>query len=216
MLVYLQYLAGRPLFRLRPLGSPQYVYRLDCPIMRETRYVGFTNNPKRRLRDHLGDKGPTDIPVNPSVVNHAKRDWIAWLLEQGTRPDMIILEEVNPAEDAPVRELRWFLHYLQSGARLTNNEARGRFLTSVVHASSYDFLNEPVGSLAWDDLLWATSQDKLYLPWHGRNHTGVQNLPPIEYRDMSTARKKGRLSIEAWTPTPEKSQDLWFAYRCAS
>lgn len=43
----------------------------------------------------------------------------------------------------------------------------------------------------------------------------VPGLPPIEYRDMPTARKKGWLSIEAWTPTPEKRHDLWFAYQWA-
>ena len=75
--------------------------------------------------------------------------------------------------------------------------------------------NEPIGNLMWDDLLWATSQDDLYLPWHGRNLAREQSLPPIEYRDMLTARKKGRLSIEAWTPTTEKCHDLWFTYQQA-
>lgn len=63
-----------------------YIYGLKCPISGKVRYVGKTNNLKKRYYSHLNpDKGE---------VNMHKKRWIKKLLNQGEKPEIIILEKI--------------------------------------------------------------------------------------------------------------------------
>jgi len=215
MLQYLEHLVESDLeISLRPMAEPQYIYRLDCPVTGDTCYIGLTSNPKRRLKDHCKGLAPQSIPSDDSIVDSPKREWIAALRAQGLKPLMEILEEVNPPEQVVIRELRWFLHYLQAGAPLTNGEMMySRFLSCIAQSMTCDFLNEPVGSEVWSDLQWAMREDYLCIPWYYPIPYPPQCLLPIEYATTNEARKQGRFSIEAWAPIPETHEILWSKYR---
>ena len=60
-----------------------YIYGLRCPIENKIKYVGVTNNPKRRYSSHF---------TNP--VGQV-RNWVRDLREQNLRPTMEILKEGN-------------------------------------------------------------------------------------------------------------------------
>lgn len=90
-----------------------YIYGLRDPFTRQIRYVGKTNDLKKRFAQHLrGDKS-----------NHAKRKWIKQLLLEQGKPEIVILQETNESEweDAEKywisrgRELGWDLFNLTDG-----------------------------------------------------------------------------------------------------
>lgn len=87
-----------------------FIYRLDDPETGETRYVGKTNDPKKRLRGHIRDA---------RRERYHKGYWITNLLARGLKPLMVIIEEV-PFEIWRERELYWIHFYLEHGHPLTN------------------------------------------------------------------------------------------------
>ena len=217
MYQFLRYLIPERESELPRLLGQQSIYTLDCPVTGHARYVGRTNNPKRRLTDHKGDyfdmEGHKD-----------KRVWIACLREQGLSPRMTIVEKsVDPPEWAAVRELQWLLHYLQQGALLTNIEAAPAthpHLVRLLPTIQADLLNEPVGSLVWSTINEMIEADEIYSPYYRFRpiHDGVwqgfyNHLPPQEYGSISHARSRGRFSISAWTIPSEKADGAWLNYR---
>lgn len=86
-----------------------YIYALIDPRNSETRWVGQTNNPARRLGLHL---------ATPDK-NQAKWSWITELKGQGQKPTMQILEEVED-NAANTRERWWIRELGQQGANLLN------------------------------------------------------------------------------------------------
>jgi hypothetical protein len=91
-----------------------FIYALADPCTQEVCYVGKSDNPQRRLIEHLKDT------TNPDKVK-----WIRGLDELGYKPTLIILEEVS-GEDAPAREYFWTLYYWDQGSKLTNSGERPR------------------------------------------------------------------------------------------
>lgn len=86
-----------------------YVYLLRDPITRRVRYVGQSNNPKRRLRAHLSQ-------ARRVSTLHSRR-WIASLLAKGVLP---VLEVIEQAENVCERETFWIAFYNACGCDLTN------------------------------------------------------------------------------------------------
>ncbi len=92
---------------------PSNIYVLKDPRTNEVRYIGFTDNPKRRLAAHL--------TTCNSERNH-KANWVRSLVNLALRPTLEIIEETNsPVE----REMFWIKHYRALGARLTNSTDGG-------------------------------------------------------------------------------------------
>lgn len=65
------------------------LYYLKCPIENIPRYIGITDNPKRRLKKHLNDK---------KHKNYHKDNWIKKLQENNLLPEMVILLECDSRE----------------------------------------------------------------------------------------------------------------------
>lgn len=86
-----------------------YIYALADPRTSEVRYVGATNNPRRRYTDHLNENNRKEV---------YKHRWISGLRGIGMRPRMLILEE---GKGSRVEPERWWIDYFRKqGARLTN------------------------------------------------------------------------------------------------
>jgi GIY-YIG catalytic domain-containing protein len=82
-----------------------------CDVDGEIRYVGKSNEPKRRLYVHRSSHNHyRGIPVY---------DWIFSLSQKGQKPSMVILEEVDNSE-WEAAEQRWIAELRQQGARLLN------------------------------------------------------------------------------------------------
>jgi hypothetical protein len=92
-----------------------YIYALIDPITNEVRYVGRTNDPKRRMEGHLNSS---------AKGNKGKFEWIAQLKAQGKRPQMTILEECTP-DTWEAAEKRWIAHYRAINTAMTNKASGG-------------------------------------------------------------------------------------------
>lgn len=76
-----------------------FIYALTEPTTGAVRYVGWADDPKGRLSRHLLDHSST-----PKAL------WVRSLVEAGTRPGMVILEEVAKQFWAD-RERWWIAHF---------------------------------------------------------------------------------------------------------
>jgi predicted GIY-YIG superfamily endonuclease len=94
-----------------------YIYGLKCPISGKVRYIGKTNNLKRRYYSHLHpDKGD---------VNRHKKSWIKKLLKQDKKPELVILEKIYDGqwEEAEIKWIKkghdekWGLTNLADGGK---------------------------------------------------------------------------------------------------
>lgn len=87
-----------------------FVYALVDPRTDAVAYVGITNNPNARLKDHIGGDGPND----------EKKAWIQKLQEEGHEPRMEILEIVDTKKKASECEKYWIQYYISLGISVTN------------------------------------------------------------------------------------------------
>lgn len=89
----------------------QYVYVLFHPITELVAYVGITDNPGRRYKEHCrvkaSDSGAKDI-------------WIRGLKKDNLLPGMKIVECIEIDEQARERELYWIQFYSNLGMKLLN------------------------------------------------------------------------------------------------
>lgn len=92
-----------------------FIYTLSDPITLKVRYVGKSNNPKKRLYDHLS--------LCYSTHTH-KNNWIKSLLENKTKPILDIIDEVN-IDDWQFWEKYWIAKLKENGESLTNHTDGG-------------------------------------------------------------------------------------------
>lgn len=95
--------------------SDAFIYALHDPTDRSGRvYVGKTNDPARRLKDHLSEKWRT-----------FKRAWLKSLAARGVRPEMVILEQVPAGGDWQEAERFWIESLRVLGLPLVNGNGGG-------------------------------------------------------------------------------------------
>jgi len=92
-----------------------YIYGLRCPLRGEIRYVGKSDDPKRRLRAHLGLRNP----------RHPKDCWIKGLVAKGLEPELVILREVADGDDWTKAEQDEIAAALARGLSLFNRTMGG-------------------------------------------------------------------------------------------
>ena len=85
-----------------------FIYALCDPINSNVRYIGKSNNPKKRYRTHISEHG-----------NYYKLSWIKSLKRKGLKPKLIIIDEVN-IKDWKFWEMHYISLYLSWGFKLTN------------------------------------------------------------------------------------------------
>jgi group I intron endonuclease len=90
-----------------------FIYGLIDPRINELRYIGKSNEPERRLWDHLHTNDKTH-----------KTNWFGNLKQDGFKPELVVLEEIYEHlwQDAEI----WWIAYMKAlGANLTNHGAGG-------------------------------------------------------------------------------------------
>jgi hypothetical protein len=95
--------------------KPYVIYGLLDPDTLELRYIGKTNQPEKRMKQHL-------YASQLKTKTH-RNDWIRSLLQQGKKPAFIVLEQ--NVQDADEAEISWIVKTRQLGARLTNGTNGG-------------------------------------------------------------------------------------------
>lgn len=93
-----------------------YIYTLSDPRFPDKiRYVGKTNNPHCRLRQHISTS-LRDVKDKP------KDNWIKKILNEGHKPVMNIIETIHyeKEEEWAESEIKWIKHYKECGHQLTN------------------------------------------------------------------------------------------------
>jgi len=91
-----------------------FIYILVCPIDGMVKYVGKSNNPDKRLRDHMLDFRCMDIH---------KAMWVRNLKSQKMKPELIVIDEVN-LFDWKYWESFWCEYYKSLGFKLFNSRSR--------------------------------------------------------------------------------------------
>ena len=97
-----------------------FIYTLNHPITQEIKYVGKTNNPKRRLYHHIEESKRKQGLKNRRIIN-----WINLLLSQNLKPIMNILEICND-KNWEEKEKFWIKYYKEKGLELCNIEEGGK------------------------------------------------------------------------------------------
>ena len=92
-----------------------FIYTLIDPFTNEIRYVGKSNNPKKRLYDHLS--------LCYTTHTH-KNNWIKSLLEKNTKPILDIIDEVS-IDEWEFWEKYWIKKFKDDGENLTNYSKGG-------------------------------------------------------------------------------------------
>lgn len=100
---------------------PVFIYGLECPVERAIRYIGKSNNPRRRLSAHISGA------LRGAYDHHTAR-WIRRLLRDGLRPALVILREVPTGERWQDIEREEIASAADKGWRLTNSTLGGEGL----------------------------------------------------------------------------------------
>jgi hypothetical protein len=128
-----------------------WIYGLLCPRLQKIRYVGASSQPVRRYRSHIA-------PSGRSTGGVAVQDWIQGLREEGLKPELVLLEEVDKAHhvrekrdsnrpyafgprspEAVEAENRWMVRLINEGHPLTNAQ-----LPAQISNPDEDLLNEAI------------------------------------------------------------------------
>lgn len=96
-------------------ATPHKIYRLICPILNQTRYIGITSQTlERRLTGHMRNESGTE----------QKREWIDALRTQKLRARIEVIDTATNERQAQQAEQDWIDHYIRLGCPLTNSEAK--------------------------------------------------------------------------------------------
>lgn len=100
-----------------PESKPVYIYRLVDPETNETRYIGKTVQPEKRLWFHL-------FHAKHGKDSHKDR-WIRQLLAKDVEPLFEVIEVCDQAIWQE-RERFWIAYHKENGSPLTNTSAGGQ------------------------------------------------------------------------------------------
>lgn len=110
-----------------------FIYILICPIDDQIKYVGKSNNPDKRLKDHLLDFRCMDLH---------KATWIKKLRQQKLKPILVVIDEVT-WDDWKYWEHWWCQYFKSLGFTLFNSRSRN----GLTYANSKTF--KP-GNIPWN------------------------------------------------------------------
>lgn len=99
------------------------IYILICPIDGKVKYVGKSNDPFRRAKDHMIDLRGMDFN---------KASWILRLKQQKMKPIVEVVDDV-PLFDWKFWEGFWIDYFKSLGYTLFNTRRSGNGLTYATH-----------------------------------------------------------------------------------
>lgn len=157
-----------------PRKNKRYsVYALKEQFVHGFRYIGVTNNPKRRLRDHLRDKSRCH-----------RANWIQSVLARGAKIEMIGLCWVPDGVDPGFAEREWIRFGYDSCWELTNGTSGGDGVRDLDPESRERIRRAWVGRKHTEE-----SRRKMSDAMKGRKHTE-------EYKDYMRRVMKDRVFTE--------------------
>ncbi len=92
-----------------------FIYALLDPSTREIRYIGKSDNPDRRIYEHI---------VNRNSLNTHKANWINSVFNKGFRPLIEIIDEVSETE-WQAAEAAYIAFFKEEGCNLVNATSGG-------------------------------------------------------------------------------------------
>lgn len=95
----------------------RYIYTLLDPSTMEIRYVGQTNEPKRRFNDHIS----SSINENSESYDTYKARWVRKVVSNNSLPIMNIIDSCNSFEESNKLERIYVENLTNDGCRLTNS-----------------------------------------------------------------------------------------------
>ena len=95
----------------------RYVYKLIDPITNEIRYVGQTDNIKRRYDNHIS----SSLNKNSHSYNTHKSCWVRKVINNNLLPIIEVLEECDSLEQSNIRERYYIEKLTNEGYKLTNS-----------------------------------------------------------------------------------------------
>lgn len=99
------------------MNNKHVIYGLIDPRNSELKYVGLTSDIKTRLMAHLK---PSSLKKNTY-----KNNWIKSLQKENLRPEVLILERYENANDLSQAEIELIEYYKFIGCNLTNGDSGG-------------------------------------------------------------------------------------------
>lgn len=158
-----------------------YIYALCCPFNGEVRYIGKTNNPKRRYREHL------------TLLNERthKTNWIKKLLQQNVNPTIKFLEIVR-SDLINDREIFWINKF--NGTNLLNGTLGGdggqtHTLTTPVLRSDGTIFKSVVEAAnscnSYDSHLINAIKQRRYFKGYRWGYLGEGILNPIKLKEYT-------------------------------
>jgi hypothetical protein len=106
----------------------RYIYKLIDPSNNEIRYIGQTDDIKRRYNDHIS----SSMNENSDSYDTYKARWVRKLKLSGLLPIIEIVEECDSLEQSNIRERYYVSKLTNEGCRLTNS-----YITDVTEFSSH-------------------------------------------------------------------------------
>lgn len=104
------------------MNEKEYIYKLVDPNTKECRYIGKSNNPKSRLKQHIFQ---AKSDCRQSGTSTPKSTWIKSLIDSGEIPIVSIVETCN-SDNVLSREKYWIKKEAEAGSNLTNLDIVGR------------------------------------------------------------------------------------------
>ena len=110
-----------------------FVYALIDPRTNIVGYVGLTDDPKARFRQHLRADGSSE--------SQRKNAWVRQILAEHVSPQMYVLEVVyDVREQAESRERYWISYYTNHQVLLVNkHHVKGTFDYDLVSSGTSSF-----------------------------------------------------------------------------
>jgi group I intron endonuclease len=103
-----------------------FLYELRDPNTSETRYIGITNNCRKRLNFHVWE-------ASSHYSDTYKSRWIRKLLDAGQKPEMVVIAETMHPKMCKKLEVSTIRFYKEKGVRLTNGTIGGDGANGYVH-----------------------------------------------------------------------------------
>jgi group I intron endonuclease len=97
------------------LSQHTFIYILKDPITNEVRYVGKSDNPKKRLSEHINKSKHTST---------YKNNWLKNLKKNNLKPILEIIDVVDKSNWGEL-EKKWITHFKEIGSNLTNQTEGG-------------------------------------------------------------------------------------------
>lgn len=124
--------------------SQYFIYGLADPDTKMIRYVGQTNNMRERLYNHISEAR------KPGRKNR-KNAWVASLLKQGRKPEIIELARCSSREELNEAEIETIALLTECGFDLTNGTGGGNRVTELTNSHKLKLGNSRRGSHHTDE-----------------------------------------------------------------